>query len=456
MEQNTLKATSLALRKEQWKRLLSFLRPGDFKFDKVKVAYDRLYKGELRTVSSVIEAGLLNNDVAALQVLQTRPGEFLRRLHKAYAVFGREALELFVCVFDNLSVSQLVKLDCYLSTVNSRKAYIVTPAGSWAKAQIIDKPKVEVVPEDLTFIRNAISAELSKRLKDFHPEGFAVSEQTLNVKLQGNGQELAPYGRGTVFDIPENVTFLRTASYWRTDTKHGHVWFDNGFNFFDENWSTKGVICWNSVDPFGDYGDAKKAPACVFSGDPTNAKELKGRACQMIDLYPQALIKKGVRYAVWDVLAFNSIPFSDAEDLVASLQWGEEAETGALYEPSRAQMVFPITGKALTKFVAYIDLVEHKLVYLDVGLNGSVTSAKHNDKRLSKMMPPLVEQLASLPSIADLFGHAINENGIPVVADDEGVEINGPAYVFKRLNADNNVEHIDVEEILKAKPSKAA
>lgn len=449
-----------ALRAERWKRLLSFLRPGEFKFDKVKAAYDRLYKGELKTVASAIEAGLLNKDVAVLQVLKTRPGEFLRRLHKAYAVFGRVALDMFVCVFDSLSISQLVKLDGYLSTVNSRKAYIVTPAGSWAKAQIIDNKKAHVAQEDLLFIRSAISVEIGKRLRDIHPEGFAVAADTLNVKLQGNGQELAPYGRGTVFEIPENVTFMRTASYWRTDRKHGHVWFDNGFNFFGHDWSPKGSICWNSTNPFGDgehWGRKQpKNPACVFSGDPTNAKELKGRACQMIDLYPQALIDKGVRYAVWNILSYSNIMFSDTEDLVASLQWGEDAETGALYEPSRAQMVFPITGKALTKFVAYIDLIERKLVYLDIGLSGSVHSARANENRLSKMMPSIVEHLDSLPSIGELFGHAINDKGIPVVADDEGLEINGSAYVFKRLNAENNVEQIDVEEILKAKPSKAA
>jgi hypothetical protein len=72
------------------------------------------------------------------------------------------------------------------------------------------------------------------------------------------------------------------------------------------------------------------------------------------------------------------------------------------------------------------------------------------------MMPSIVEHLDTLPSIAELFGHAVNDKGIPVVSNDEGLEINGPAYVFKRLNADNNVEQIDIEEILKAKSSTTA
>lgn len=449
-----------ALRPEKWKRLLSFIRPGEFKFYKVCVAYDRLYKGKLKTVASVIETGLVNKDPAVLNVLKTRPGEFLRRLHKAYAVFGREALEMFVSVFDSLSVSQLIKLDSYLTTVNTRKTYIATPAGSWMKAQVIEKKKVQVAHDDLLFIRKAISAELRKRLKDIHPEGFAVAAETLNVKLQSNGQELAAYGRGTVFDIPDNITFIRTASYWKNSPVHGNTWFDNGFNFFGDDWSPTGTICWNSIDPFGVFDavkcDDETNPICAFSGDPTNSKDLEGRGCQMIDLYPQALVEKGVRYAVWSILAFSNIMFSDADDLVASLQWGENAETGELYEPSRAQLVFPITGKSLTKFIAYIDFVERKLVYLDIGLAGSVSSALQNEVRLSKMMPSIVEHLDSLPSIGELFSHANNDNGIPVVSNDEGMEINGSAYVFKRINTENNVEQIDVERILGVKPSKAA
>ncbi len=64
--------------------------------------------------------------------------------------------------------------------------------------------------------------------------------------------------------------------------------------------------------------------AAVFSGDPTNSKDLEGRACQLLDLYPNKLVALGVRYAVWTVLCFSRITFSKAIEVHAALQWGEQ------------------------------------------------------------------------------------------------------------------------------------
>lgn len=455
--------SDFALRTEQWKRLLSFLKPGEFKYDKVKSAYDKLYRSKLRADGSPIELGLLHKDVSVFEALRARPGEFLRRLHKTYAVFGRVAFENFLTIMDKLTVSQLLKLDGYLSTANTRSHYLVTPRGSWSKAKILQNDKVKLSEEDLSFIRKAISAEVGKRLRDLYPEGFVVDPRTALVKLQSNGQELAPYGRGTVLEIPDNITFIRTASYWENKSNR-NTWFDNGFNFFDEKWEHKGAICWDSVAPFSqdeedddvdpdDIGviDYSADRPCVFSGDPTNVKELNGRACQMIDLYPKKLMAEGVRYAVWSILSYNALPFSNAEEVVATLQWGGDEEANGLFEPSRAQMVFPISGNELTKVVAYIDFVENKLIYLDAGFVSKISSAKQNQSGLAEKMPVILEHLNSIPSIADLFGHAASDGGVPVLFDDKDVDIDGEVYVFKRLNDKNDAPQIDVENILAVK-----
>jgi hypothetical protein len=260
------------------------------------------------------------------------------------------------------------------------------------------------------------------------------------VKLQTNDQELASYGRGTVFPIPEEMTFLRTASYWENNSSWANTWYDNGWNFFDENWDSVGTCCWNRTYDLGE--------AAVFSGDPTNSKEMKGRACQMIDLYIDKLIEKGVRYAVWNVLAYSHIPFSQATgEVLATLQWGEDPQSGKLYEPSRAQLVFPLQGDNKTKYIAYIDLVERNLVYMDANLKGRVSSAAANTAILSEQMPAFVDYLDSLPSVADLFRHA--PGNVPVVYTDAEREIpEGQAYVFKAENEENSYEQLDLTKFL--------
>ena len=80
------------------------------------------------------------------------------------------------------------------------------------------------------------------RLETFYPEGFNLCGNMDKLKLQTNDQKLANYGRGTVFDIPENIRFIRTSSYW--DINVGSF-LDNTWNFFDENWEGLGACCWD-------------------------------------------------------------------------------------------------------------------------------------------------------------------------------------------------------------------
>lgn len=267
-----------------------------------------------------------------------------------------------------------------------------------------------------------------------------LDPKLLEVKLQTNDPKLAEYGRGTEFDIPKNMNFIRTASYWEHVSGYGNSWFDNGWNFFDDNWNAKGTICWNTT-----HG----VDGAVFSGDPVNSQDLKGRACQMIDLDLDLLEKQGIRYAVWNILSYSRVKFSDAKEVLATLQWGEQAQEGGLYEPARAQMVFPITGDNLTKYVAYIDVKARKLVYIDANLYGHVSSAASNVSVLSEMMPAFKEYLDSLPSIGDLVAHA-KEGNTPVLFSDKEFEIekNVKAFVFKPENPENSYEKIAVSDML--------
>lgn len=432
----------ISLRPDLWKRLLAKLHPGDFKFAKVQAAYDSLYKGDFTTFNGDVEKGLAQADASVLTLLASRPGEFARRLHKAYAVFGMDAARAFAQVADKLETSGLLKLRGYLSTINGRAQLVYPPKGNWGKLRVEQNEKKAFSHQALTVLRGAIDEVLAARLGQKFPQGVMLAEETADIKLQTNDQELAPYGRGTVFPIPQNVSFIRTASYW-AQQGYGNTWFDNGVCFYGEGWNPMGTCCWNSTHEMGG--------AAVFSGDPTNSKDLKGRACQMIDLYLDKLQARGVRYAVWNVLAYNHIPFSQAEDVLATLQWGEHAEKGRLYEPSRAQMVFPLKGDNMVKYVAYIDVVERKLVYMDANFSGQVSSAKSNEYELAKKMPAFVEYLQSLPSVADLFMNA-PEGEVPVLYSDLGHELKAgqTAYVFRPQNAQNAFTRLELSEALSA------
>ena len=280
----------------------------------------------------------------------------------------------------------------------------------------------------------------NKRLNK-HLPSVNVSKEVEKVKLQGNDADLTPYGRGTAFDIPDNITFLRTASYWETGGVKYNIWFDNGWNFFGENWESIGSCCWNKNRLYN---------AAIFSGDPTNSKEMKGRACQMIDLYLDELKHIGVRYAVWNILCYSHKSFDDVKEVYAALQWGEEPQKNNLFEPSRCVFSFPIRGKNMTKYIAYLDIVKRQLIYMDANLPGRVSSAGDNSDILSKTMPAFVEYLDTLPSVYDLFKKAnISNDGIPILYDDTNKPFSSKkAYVFLPRNKNNTFEQLDLNTLI--------
>ncbi len=438
----------VAARPELFKRFLHSLHPGDYNFKNVQKVYDALYQDKLTSFNSKVEGLLADNKTEVLDLLVTRPGELLRKFHQIYSKLGQndegktKILDFFEIAMADLTNAQLIKFKKYVENINDTSELLVTPQGSWKKAQIIDNQKVKFSEEFKYSLIQKIEQKIKYRLDVLFPDGIDVDEKLKDNKIQSGQQKLAAYGRGTSFDIPAEMNFLRTASYWQQKSSRS-VWFDNGWNFFDSNWNPTQTICWDSTHI--------NNSCAVFSGDPTNSKDMQGKACQMIDIYIDKCLAEGKRYAVWNVLGFSRIKFSDAQDVMATLQWGENAEKGKIYEPNRAQMVFPLKDEDLAKFVAYIDLQERKLVYMDVNLNAKVTSAKSNEKSLSEKMPVFINYLKQQPSVYDLLSVVHNEQSlVKALWSDSGVTLDEDKkhYVFKKENTENQVNLIDLQEIL--------
>lgn len=428
----------LGLRQEQFKKFIRFLHPADYNMPAVSAAYKQLCAGELRTFNSKTESLIQTSNPEVLARLITRPGDFVRRFHKLYSIFGEKTLTTLEQLAPELETQQLLKLSKYVQTINERKTLLYPPRGNWARVQLVQKNKVNFANKDVERIKNVVQRVVGERLDSLFPEGVALDASASKVKLQTNDQKLANYGRGTEFDIPKQMNFLRTSSYWST-TGLGTTWYDNGWNFFDNNWQACGTICWNHTHDVS---------GSVFSGDPVNTQDLQGRACQMIDLDLQKLQEQGVRYAVWSILSYNSVPFSDANDVLGTLQWGEHAQEGNLFEPARAQMVFPVRSEGLSKYVAYVDVKERKLFYMDANLPANVRSAGSNAHSLQEKMPAFVEYLKSLPSVSDLFECA-TLGQMPVMYSDKDVKIDAQrAYVFKPENTENVFEKVEIVNAL--------
>lgn len=434
----------VARRRERFKRLFRALRPGDYKkgHPGVVAAYDRVYRAlPVETFNRSVEAALEAKDPKVLDLLASRPGEFTRRLYHCLQLFGAEAAERFEMVVPKLTTKQLLHLSRFLQTAHSRKHRVFPPRGNWSRLQVVPAtPSKSVHVRIREPLMAAMKQEVLRRVSSKTPAVRRDSKLHW-IKLQTSDSDLTPYGRGTVFPLPKNATFLRTASYWESGPTSRNLWYDNSWNFFDAKWKPTGVCCWNRV-AFG--------KGAVFSGDPTNAGDLKGRACQLIDLYLSELRKSGVRYAVWSILCYSHKTFDDAEEVLGSLQWGDKPLEGKLFEPSRCHLNFAVRGASLTKYVAYIDLEKRQLVYMDANLPSRVSSAQGNGAILSGTMPAFLEYLDGIPSVADLLeGVEDCAGGVPFVYTDKEVAIHDEsAFVFQPENQSNQFTPFDLNTLL--------
>lgn len=397
-----------------FKKLIKKLHPGDFnkKFPNTKKAYHLLYNDKTISFNAKLEGLISGNNKEALIVASERPGVFVRKFHELYSLFGSEAVSYLSNNVEKLTIDQLLKLKGYIETINDRKTLMYPPKGNWGRVQLNENKKTAFKLKDNVSIQTIINNALSERLLETFEGGFNVDSKLKQAKLPTNDQEVGDYGRGTEFDIPDNINFIRTSSYWNSNRGS---FVDNTWNFFDDNFKELDVCCWNSTKA----GKSKNTYA-VFSGDATN--QATGKAAQLIDLYFKEMEDAGVRYAVWSILSYSNILFSDFDELHAGLQFGENPNGGALFEPSRIALSFELKGKALTKVVAYLDVKERKLVFMDVNFKLSIGSGQNNGNKLSELIPPYMEYLDSIPSYYDLLSTAHSENGIPAVYDSKDIE----------------------------------
>lgn len=432
LEESSNLMADVSERPHFFKKLFQKLHPGDFnnKYPNVKKAYHLIYNDNTYSYNARLENLIQDMDLEALNVASERPGVLLRRLHELYGIFGKDVIPFIAQNIENYDNQQLVKIRKYLETINDRSMLMFPPKGNWGRAKIYPNEKVKFKKEDLLSLQTIINNKIAERLTHELGGGVNLDDKMSQVKIPTNDQEVGSYGRGTEFDIPDDIKFIRTSSYW--DISQGSF-VDNTWNFTDENFNSLGVCCWNINKAI-----SGNEVMSVFSGDAVNQKT--GQAAQLVDVYLDKLEEAGVRYAFWSILSYNNIPFSKFDDLHAGLQFGKNPTKGKLFEPSRITMSFELKGEAKTKFLAYIDVKKRKLVFMDANLKASISSGGSNQNMIAEVMPAYFEYMESLPSYYDLLSVIQDIKGIPAVYDTKDIDSEYQGEYISFLNSVSGIK----------------
>lgn len=426
--------------------LMRSLRPGELGDERLSALYDSLYNGRVRGAQSAVENAIKAGADSALLEAESLPaGVRLRRFRKLYSIDPAGAVSMAVRAMPELDTAGVLAFASNVRAMNDLPFRVAVPKGEWRKLQVLPNDGPRIAREHQDVIAAASRDLIGSRLAAEFPQGVRRLDdfdRLDEVKVPDNGQAFAPYGRGTTFPVPDEDGFVRTASYWRDDGRVMNTWFDNGITLLNGDMSEADAVCWNNERTPGGV-------AC-FSGDPVNSQDNFGRACQMIDVYPE---KRGDwRYALWSVLAFSSIRFSDVRgEVLATLQTGTDPQSGNLYEPSRARFAFRLERPVLTSYVAVFDMQERSLTYLDMDLGGDVHSAMSNRDMVMEKLPAVLAVLKSRPSWRDLMECAPESpNGTPVGYADHGVR-SDRALTFSQEDETAVYEQVRITDLLSGK-----
>lgn len=488
LDQTNNLVEDIFMNKSTWKQFLKLLHPNDYKFKNVIQAQHILYNNEYKSFNSLLESYLKNHDQTIFSLLQQRAGLFSNILFSLYSKFGFTAFEQFSNVIQNVDTKKLLKLKLFLLKNNSKtKTIYKAPSKKFvhvnynltdmqeqvsSKEQLLDKINllvnsesplqkeiVEIIKSDiksvneitkdrviiseehLNFIVPKINTILKERMLEKFGHTLFVDPKTSMIKLKDNDSSLNNFGKGTTFDIPKNIKFIRTASFWTKKESYAY-WIDNSVNFFDANFKHLDATCWNSID--NEYS--------VFSGDPVISFE-EPSACQMIDINIKKAMTRKVRYVVLSALSFNNVPFTDFDDSVLNIQFSEKQESGELFEPFRSAISFKLNSDAVkNKVVAIFDLLNRKVIFVDQFIPSlNVSSAMYNGEILEHYLNYNLENVINSPSIYDLLESIHDENSeSKILYSDKDYLLNKNYKHFSlfKENKENDVEFYDLESFL--------
>lgn len=427
-----------AARPNTFKALMKALRPGDYSWAKnVSKMYDELYRDNVHSFASKV-----SSSETPIELLKSRPGIFLRQFHEMYSKDPQLAISGIEEIFPSLSVYQLLKFKKYIKNVNDSQFIIARPKSSWSKAKLINRKKVDLsIPhvEELVYHINAL---LSIKLNKLFPHGVMKGKYLDKIALPSNDQEVS-IGRGTIYELPDSIKYIRTATYWENYSgKFGgdfSFYFDNSWNFIHKEKERDTCICWNKTS---------EKELAVFSGDPVISNNKHKVAAQLIDLNLENLLQEGYEFAIWSVLSYNNIDFNKAEKVFACLQFLENQQNGELFEPSKVDIQFALKGESTNKMVVLLNIKKREIVYLDMSFPRiSVSSASRNSANVREFLPAALQNLKDIPTVADLTEN-INDGETPFLYTDKDIKVSDTAFVFKSVNPDNDYKQLDLQKIL--------
>ena len=391
---------------ERWKRLAEVLHPGDHadKYPRALAAITAARRNEApASFGSRVETLFAQRHITTLTpLLQSRPGEFARRLDATLrrSTEPDSVLDAFETVAAQVSSPVLLQLLAQVRAPRPLPLRAFTPKGSLAKVYGIKDRREPIAPNVLGRTAKICEDALIKRFASLPPLGRcfidpALFEYRVPLAQRSSSKSLRTLVRGSKLPMPD-TRFIRLFLWWKNG--RGRTDIDLSAAFFDANFVFKETVAYYNLKGYGGY----------HSGDIVDAP--KG-ASEFIDLDLDILVEKGIRYVVTSINSFTEQPYCDLPECFAGWMARADTASGEVFEPKSVFDRIDIASNTVICLPFVMDLQERRMIWADLGLTSSPwwNNVENNLSGVSLMLRALIH--TPRPSLETLFDLHVRARG---------------------------------------------
>lgn len=406
---------------ERWKRLAEVLHPGDYadKYPRALAAITAARRNESpASFGARVETLFAQRDIAELvPVLQSRPGEFARRLDATLrrATEPEPVLDAFEAVAPQVSSPILLQLLAQIRAPRPLPLRAFTPKGSFAKVYGIKDRREPLTPEVLARAARICEDALVMRFTSLPPLGRcfidpALSEYRVPLAQRASSKSLRTLVRGSRLPMPDK-RFIRLFLWWKNGRARTDI--DLSAAFFDANFLFKQTVAYYNLRDFGGY----------HSGDIVDAPN---GASEFIDLDLEVLVGKGVRYVVTSINSFTEQPYCDLPECFAGWMARTDTASGEVFEPRTVFDRIDIASDTQICLPFVMDLQERRVIWADLGLTSAPrwNNVGNNLSGISLMLRALVH--TPRPDLETLFDLHVRARGERVASPQQAESVFAP------------------------------
>ncbi|WP_445181056.1 TerD family protein [Pseudomonas sp. McL0111] len=406
---------------ERWKRLAEVLHPGDYadKYPRALAAITAARRNEpTGSFGSRVETLFAQRDIAKLtSVLESRPGEFARRLDATLrrATEPESVLDAFEAVATQVSSPVLLQLLAQLRAPRPLPLRAFTPKGAFAKVYGIKDQREPLTPEVLARAARICENSLVKRFASLPPLGRcfidpALREYRVPLAQRAASKSLRTLVRGSQLPMPD-TRFIRLFLWWKNGS--GRTDIDLSAAFFDANFVFKETVAYYNLQGYGGY----------HSGDIVDAPD---GASEFIDLDLDVLVKKGIRYVVTSINSYTEQPYCDLPECFAGWMARADAASGEVFEPRSVFDRIDIASDTSICLPFVMDLQERRVIWADLGLTSAPrwNNVQNNLSGISLMLRALVH--TPRPDLETLFDLHVRARGERVASPQQADTVFSP------------------------------